>query len=188
MVRIWCEDSSDELSTDAGIQNTRQFLGLPFALGIPMIGRFPEATKLVLRSAGAPRDFFMAGPMPVVSERLRTILEGFRVAAEFFPVDVISKDGSSLGSRWCCLNVLSVVDCLDWEKSVYKLEKNFATGLERVALVDDAIGSQALCRIARAIPSLICASDCLSDAVVASGCTGVVFKKPEDWRNPRNPE
>ena len=188
MVRIWCEDSSDESYTDAGIQNVREFIGLPFALGMPLTGRFPEATKLVLRSAGEPRDFFMAGPMPVVSERLRAVLEGFRVAAEFFPVEVVSKDGSSLGSRWCCLNVLSVVDCLDWEKSVYKLEKNFATQLERVAVVDEAIGAHALFRIARAIPSLICASESLSDAVAASGCSGVVFKKPEDWRNPRNPE
>jgi hypothetical protein len=76
--------------------------------------------------------------MPVVSERLRAILEQFRVAAEFFPVEVISQDGSNLNSRWFCLNVLSVVDCLDWENSRYKLEKNYATQLERVSLVDHA--------------------------------------------------
>jgi hypothetical protein len=187
MILIWCDDSSDESYTDAALPNARQFIGVPFALGVPLTGRFPDATKLVLRSTLEPLDFFRAGPMPVVSERLWAILEQFRVGAEFFPVEVISKNGSILNSRWFCMNVLPAIDCLDWENSVYKLDRDFATELERVSLVEDASDSHALFRIARAIPSLICASENLSNAIIASGCTGVVFNKPEDWTNPRNP-
>ena len=187
MVRMCCEDLSEDSYTDAAIQDPRRFVGIPLAAGQSLADRFPVGTKLVLRSDGTPSDFFMAGPMLVISERLKAIFGEFGVAAEFFPVELTLPSGRASDSRWFFQNILAVVDCLDWEKSQFTSEKGFATNIQRILLSKEMTGQQPLFRVARTIPSLVCASDELAAAVTAAGCTGLVFKKPEEWRNPMNP-
>jgi hypothetical protein len=79
------------------------------------------------------------------------------------------------------------VDCFDHARSVFTPGKRFAMDIKKVAINEDACGSLPLVLVAKTIPFLLVARDDLADSVIARGCTGVVFRSPDDWRNPIDP-
>jgi hypothetical protein len=187
MTRIWCEDYSDETYTDAKVDNPRRFLGIPLTAGRPVGDRFPEGTLVVVRSSAPPTDFFMAGMMPVVSQKLKTLLDKHGVRAEFIPVGLRHGSGQESQSRFYCFNLLSALDCLDKHQSVFAADRGFALDIERLVLVPTRPEEPPVYFIANAIPSIVCARDDVADEIERSGCTGIVFRTPEQWKNPTNP-
>ncbi len=187
MIKLWCQDYGEDFYTDAGLQNARRFIGVPLAACRSLIGLFPEDVRVVLRSDGDPADFFMAGPIPVVSPKLKAVLDIIEARVELFPVKIIGSRGGQQASDWYCLNILTEVDCFDWKNSKFTPENGFATNIERVSLVEQVIGLQPLFRVHNTIPSLVASTEPLADAVIQAGCSGVVFKTPAEWQNPMNP-
>ena len=182
MVRIWSHNTRDKNAVDARIKNLRPFHRVPLSSGQSLRGVFPADVVVLVESSHAPTDYFEAGPMKLVSERLKGIFTASRVNGEFFPVE-LQQDAKHLSGFWC-LNVLETVDCLDWSDSKYFAEKGFARKITRLVLRPDAIQDQPLFRIARTIPVLIAVSDDLATKVTETDCTGIALRSPEEWSNP----
>lgn len=187
MTRILCEDFSDETYTDAKVDNPRRFLGIPLTAGTTVGDRFPEGTSVIVRSRRSPGDFFMAGMMPVVSHKLKVILDSYGVRAEFIPVDVRRDSGQRSQSKFYCFNLLDKLDCLDRHQSLFVADRGFALDIERLVLVPASPAEPPVYLIANVIPSIVCARDDVASEIQQSECTGIVFRTPDQWKNPVRP-
>lgn len=185
MTKIWCEDYNDDTCVDASISDPKRFIGVPLSSGRSLKDRFPENVKVIIRSERPPTDFFMAGPMCVISTTLKKVLESVKVSAEFFPVELQLPSGNLVRS-WFFFNPLESVECLDLQQSSFTSEDNFATNIERLFLY--SIQSEPpLYRIAKTIPVIIAVRDDVAEQVQVQGCTGMIFRNPSEWTNPMYP-
>lgn len=181
---IWCDDYRDELYTDAVIRDLALVDAVAIMFGRSVAADFPRNLEIVIRSKNAPTDFFMTGEFPIVSDKLKAILDHFEVAAEYFPVKLAAKAGKRVfRKKWFCFNLLTAVDCLDRKKSVFVNEKGWATKISRLAIINRKIGDKPVALVANTLPMLIVVQDSIAQRSLESGCTGVIFKSPSDWRN-----
>lgn len=183
---IWCEDYRDEVYTDAAMQDVRRFRGLAFMLGRSLAGRFPSDATVLVRSE-SPTDFFMAGPFPVVSHKLREILGSFGVVGEYFDVSLRDGIGRQIAGQWYCFNIPKDIDCFDRSRATFDDEMGFATNIASVAIDDSNVCTIPLVLVAKTVPMLILVRDDVAEAIIHAGCTGVVFRSYSEWRNPVRP-
>jgi hypothetical protein len=186
-MKIWCRDFRDEFYTDASMRDVTRYRGIAFMLGRRVGDRFPSGAIIDLRSEKPPTDFFMAGAFPVISAKLKSVLDSFSVQGEFLPVKLAASDGDAEGGDWYCFNATDVIDCLDRELSIFTPEKDFATKIKRLIIRDELCDQSPLVLAAKTIPYLIIVRDELSQRIVETGCTGVVFKDACEWRDPVYP-
>jgi hypothetical protein len=79
MTRVWKADTRDErVYTRAALVNVKDLAGLKTLTGERLTGRFPGA-KIRIDSEHRPADYFTAGPLFIVSQSLKSILEKFPV-------------------------------------------------------------------------------------------------------------
>jgi len=185
-MKMWCRDFSDAQFTDAAMDDAGRYRGITLMSGRSVADRFPSDASIISRRKRPPCDYFLAGPFPVVSSKLRTVLDSFAVDAEYLPVAVESPNAQYVAGDWYCFNVLNVADCLDRERSVFTPEREFATKIKEIVLQEEYCTGP-LMLIAKAIPFLLVARDDVADAVATARCTGVVLKNPEDWTTPTQP-
>lgn len=183
---IWCEDFRDEVYPDAAMQDVRRYRGLGFMLGKSLAGRFPSDAAILVRSE-TPTDFFMAGSFPVVSLKLKELLDSFGIIAEYFEVSLLDVNGRKIVGKWYCFNIPADIDCFDRRQATFTNEMGFATKIERVAIDECNIGTIPLVLVAKTVPMLILARDDVAQSIVRAGCTGIVFKSCSEWRNPVRP-
>lgn len=184
-MRIWCLDYRDDRYTDALMHP--QVLGLSPFRGTELIERFPENAVIEIRSRRPPTDFFKTGLLWIISSKLQNILESQKVEAEYLPVQLHDRKGQPLDGAWFCFNATLIVDWFDREKSHFTDERGFATKIRRVAVDPDRFGDSPLSVAQSTIPALIGVRDDVAANIVSSGCTGVIFCKPQKWQNPVNP-
>jgi len=181
MTKIWCQDWDSSVYTDAALADAKAFIGIPLSSGRSVAERFPSYPRVELRSGNSFSDFVMAGPMFLVSGRLKAIFEEHAANAEFFEVCTDSN-----ATLFYC-NFLETVDCLNRDKSFFTWEENYATNIRRIVL--DAVKNEPpIYRVAMTIPALIAVRDDLANSVISSGMTGLVFKATSDWSNPMYPD
>jgi hypothetical protein len=186
-MKIWCQDFRDRIYTDAIMRDATRFRGIAFMFGRSLTDRFPTDATIEIRSERAPTDFFMAGPFPVVSSRLKGILEEFAVQGEFMPVRLVRRKGDPVIGNWYCFNAVQVCACFDRTRSRFEAEQDYATNIERLAINDSACKSAPLVLAEKTIPHLLVVRDDLANAITSAGCSGVFFETPDVWRNPVNP-
>jgi hypothetical protein len=186
MVKIIRADYDEVNYTDAKIEHVEDFIGIPLVSGGSLRGRFPERTRVLVQSKRPPTDFFEAGPMPIVSQRVQDLFRRFEVNAEYYRVQVIQRK-KTLPPHYY-YNLLAEADCFDWDVSEYEREDVYATNIDRLLLKTSAIPDEPLFLVARTIPEVVCASDLLADALQQAGCTGLRILEVSDWWNPRFPE
>ena len=73
MVRILSDDWRGENCTLAHLANASKLSGLRLSAGEPLMSQFPDAVRIVIKTQGEPGDYFVAGPMPVISERIKQV-------------------------------------------------------------------------------------------------------------------
>jgi hypothetical protein len=169
------------------MQDLDKFHNIPFMFGDRLMDRFPADATVLIRSNRPPTDYFKAGPFPVLSSRVRAVLDKFAVHAEFLRVSVALRNGDPSPGEWFCFNVLEVVDCLDRAKSQFTQEQNYAIDIGRVAINEEACRAAPLVLAAKTIPELVVVRDDVAEAIQAAGCSGVVLKDPREWTNPVYP-
>lgn len=191
MTLIW--RSSEEASlVDAELQNYSELTGDGWYPDTctPIPTPFPKCF-LKLNGKKEPTDFFFAGPISVVSHALRDVLLRFNTKAEFLPLTVSVESGSTL-QGYDLMNILDSAECLDREKSKFKMTEHGAKGIEYLEIDRNATVGHCLFLIGQ-IPTRVpnshavrdivwCASEELATAVIKSGLTGVTFVKPEHHR------
>lgn len=186
-MKIWCVDYRDSVYTDAAMLDVTQFRGLRYFDGIRLNDRFPKDATLEVRTKRPLTDFFRAGVFWIVSAKLRSILDAHSVEAEYFPVRLLDSKGGMLTGSWWCLNPLLALDWFDWSQSKYVAEQTFASDITLVVARQEVLDGVPLALAQRTIPDLVAVSDGLATAIINNGCTGVVFREPHEWTNPKNP-
>jgi hypothetical protein len=99
MILIWRTDTSPAVWTNGYVRNYFDLcdLGLKANLCLPAPRPFPPTT-LVIETDAQPADYICAGPIFVVSERLRAVFDEFGVPAEYFKLNVLHHNDEYLVS------------------------------------------------------------------------------------------
>lgn len=122
---------------------------------------------------------------PLCSGKLRHALEQAGVQnVQYFPVDVVAKDGKTLGRDYNVANFLARVKCLDWESSVvdptYRAD-GLAIHIDKLVLDTDAIQGRKVLRMEENSTVLLVAQS-VRDLIESLGITGVRFTDPADFQ------
>lgn len=167
--------------TRAAILNAKALAGVKLTAGFSLVGHLPEISLDII-SDYPPADYFNAGPLFVVSERLRGLLESANAAIEYHPV-VLFKDGHEIhGGGYCFANLLKKIDCFNFEKSIYTMDGEFIDKIQRLEIDESKADGNPLFRLARSFDVITLASQDLRDTVLGAGITGVKFFDPADWK------
>jgi hypothetical protein len=174
---VFCWDR--EKLTHAWIKDFLRMPNMPNAFELRSFrGIFPDDIRVV--SHTKPVDFMEVGSHIFVSAKVKTILNDYHAAVEFFPVTLAFRRQDS--RDWYYLHLLQEVDCLDTEKTMRAGPQDAQPELIRyMVLKESACAGIPLFRIADS--SKIGVSDGLAQALTEAKCTGAYFVKPEDWRN-----
>ncbi|QDT25170.1 hypothetical protein Enr10x_04650 [Gimesia panareensis] len=179
MTKIWCQDLKDSEYTDAALVDAKAFIGIPLSSGYSLAERFPSRPAVELRSGNSYSDFVMAGPMFLVSDRLKEFLDRYEANAEFFEVS------TDTGDKLYFCNLLETVDCLDRTVSEYEIEYG-AANVSCLVLVT-VENEPPIYRVADTNPLIIAVREDLALKVDSSDLSGMVFKAIEEWTNPMFP-
>jgi hypothetical protein len=139
---------------------------------------FPNDVRLLSRTK--PTDFMQAGSFIFVSEQVKAHLKACRADVAFFPVPLVYKRDTLAG--WYYLHLLKWVDCLDPIKAILAGSGSFPESVKRMVLIDSACAGVPMFRIWKT--PQIGVSDELAATFRRAKCTGVLFVKPDEWRNP----
>jgi hypothetical protein len=182
MYLVWKADFENEkVYTRAVIENPKSLAGKKLTSGLPLAGQLPEL-RMELTKKYPPADYFHAGPIFIVSERMRVLLESKQANIEFHSITLLRAGQEINAGRYFFANLLEKVDCIDRDKSEYKLDADFIDKIEKLVIDDTKANSKPLIRLAKTYDVITLASQELADAVVASGMTGIKFISPQDWR------
>src|SRR5262245_5917469 len=134
----------------------------------PLSGRWRVLTIRCLEEQPLP-DLFEWSSRSIVSERFRRLCDGFRVNAEFLPMNVLRPDGKPASDQPCWfLHPLERIDCIDYDASVYEIygtKDDFTVRrFSRLVMRPEAIGDRDLFRPDR-YPALY-VSEKLRDAIL----------------------
>lgn len=182
MVKIWRRFGGDG-RTYASLQNA-DLLGVDLASGRPLAVEFPKNLFVRLEKAAPPDDYFYAGRMVIVSEKLKRVFDDVGVRAQYFKVPVVGPRGRRLKKRYFYANLLTVVDCLDWGRTKGKREGGCVTQIRKIALHAKRITDEPLFYVAKTVSPVLCAQKQLIDAVARAKCVGPTFADPKDWVGP----
>lgn len=178
---IWRPNSGNEqYYTRAAIQNVKALAGLKLLAGQSLLGRLPEL-RLEILSQFPPADYFSAGPLFIVSARLKRLFEENGAVAEYFPVTIIRAATSVREHSFFFANLLERIDCLDMVRSVYTIDGEFVDKITEMVICDEKVGRSPVFRLANVYDVVVVVSQTLRDALVTARITGVVFQEPKDW-------
>jgi hypothetical protein len=152
-------------------------------MGVSLKGSVPPTTFLIEEKQIVP-DFFGSGGALIASRNAKALLERAGVKAEFFPITMEFED-SRPSSRCYFVNVLEVIDCVDWEKSTVIRDDRFpiVRKIEKLVLTD---AGAPLFRL-KGLEFLLCCSDEFRALVLETKCSGLGFWSADEYVFPPPP-
>jgi hypothetical protein len=187
MTKIWCESLDEREYTEARIVSEGWFdYALSLPPGKPAPGPFPDTTLEIL-SDHPPPDFFQRGTLFTVSDRLKSVLEEFRVPAEYFPLRIVYGTEEYTERTFYFCNIVDCLECFDLARGKYTFWKKpgFTDRVDKIrklAIDEEKAAGHDLFRIAKGGEYIVCVSDRVASKIVDRHLTGVRFIEPEDWR------
>lgn len=164
---------------DGHIPDARLSATIPWPLfSGQRINRLLPKTAVYLKSR--LNDYLRVGSLRIISPRLRSLMEGAGAKVEYVNVSIVHEGREY--DDYSYLNFLEVIDCVDRARSIIEPGIWAEGNIRRLVLDEQKIGASALFVIEDTV--LIGVSDALSATIRKADCTGVVLKRPEDWRNP----
>lgn len=151
----------------------------------PWPADFP--TPRVRFAEGRLPDYNVVQNLPFVSDRMRRAMDLPDGAAQFVPVENVSRPPRARAARYSLLRVLAQARAIDGERSDCHVDRpvSVKTGAEVLRLAGvTAIrllsGFEPPADLFREIaaPTIVFATDALAERVIAAGCTGVQFRHP----------
>ncbi len=187
MTKIWRESSEPDGSTEAQILGLEDHLGIYMAvMGCrSMAGQFPR-TSVEILSDHPPTDYFETGGMFVVSEKLKSVLDEFKVNCEYFHLQVVYHESEFTHKNFYFCNILDCIECFDlvrgeytfWEKPGFR---DRVDKIKKLAIDEEKVADHDLFRIAKGGEYFVCASDRLASRITDLHLTGMVFRGVADW-------
>jgi hypothetical protein len=180
-MKIWYEDF-DQGDLDVDYEFPEALTGVRLTTGVSLRGLLSQPLQMKIRYRKTRPAAFAAGPINVVDERIKDILESARSEIEFYPVEVTDKkDGHVL--PYFFMNVLSELDCMDRPQSEFEDFKGYAQNIVRLRLKNDCSSLDAF-RLARTLPPLIIVADELAQRLSGAGRLALKFVDVERYRDP----
>jgi hypothetical protein len=146
---------------------------------------FPETTVDVCTDP-SPSDFFEPGTLFLVSDRLKALLEGFDVRAEFFQVQVLHQGRQCTGRAYYYCNILDLVECLDLELGEYTFLKkpgftDHVDAINKLVIDEARAAGHDLFRIGKGAEYIACVSDRVAAKIQECQFNGMRLVDPADW-------
>jgi len=182
MIKVWKADTETEhVYTNAALLNPRDFLDVKTMTGEPLLGRFPTP-RIRVDSEYLPADYFQAGPLFMVSEKLKSVLQEFSLRVELHPVDVDFRGAAPVDPRYYFLNILDEAACLDRTASKYSEMKGYVGDIKKLVIDETKTVGMNLFRLAKAYQFIVLVGEPLAHAIQSSGVRGVRLIEPSAFR------
>lgn len=120
---------------------------------------------------------------PIVSENLKKVLDDLGVEAQYFPAKIIEKSGGQPKQGYYAMNVIGLVDCIDFGASDLEVEEEDGevVDIEEVGtmvLKEESFGS--IYRMYM-FERVIVLEGYVADKLQRLGVSGMKLIKPERW-------
>ncbi len=149
-----------------------------------IIGIFPR-TVVEIQSVNPPADFFVSGGFCIVSERLRTVLQGVGVRAEYFPVEMMHGCTRYTDRAFYFANFTDEIDCLDEVHGRYEYRDSggvrWVESIQRLSVDESRAVGHDLFFVARKSGLLLVASQTLQDLIRQQKISGIEFTDPAEY-------
>lgn len=182
---VWEFNTDDERRKTTALAHPGQVEDVWWHSG-DRITRTLAPIDFVIDPSGLPLDYeFNLAGLPLVSPNLQTALAKAGVDnLQYFDTRFLTSRGRVLRSDYKVANVVGLVACFDWDRSVYD-DRHRADGLaihiEKLVIDLRRVRGKRLFRIEEAQYILIVARD-VRDALDAAAITGIKFTAPDDYR------
>jgi hypothetical protein len=163
----------------ATVDNLRDIYDYKLTVGEMLGSNFPKL-RLQLDDDGKPADYIESGPMLIISEKLKKIMETLNCLVEYHPVELRHKDGSSAAENYFLANILLHLDFLD-QRAVYTMEDDCIDEIESLVVDDDKVEGVNLCYLKNAYDAVLLASDRFAILCRDQNVTGPRFILPDEW-------
>ena len=164
MTKIWLQSSDSDQYTEALNldleDHAEAYLSVKPCGAMAKV--FFSNTRLEILSDNPPADFFEPGTMFTVSDRLKAVLQGFDVHAEFFPLRIMYHGGEYTERTFYFCNIRDCVECLDLVRGKYSFWKkpgftDNVQKIKRLAIDEEKAAGHHLFRIAKGAEYIVCA-------------------------------
>jgi hypothetical protein len=175
MVQIMQEDPKQFIR--GGIVDFAKYADIPFIAGVRINARrFLDAR---IECQDRPKDFFRLGSQLIASRILVDIVVEHGANVQCITLPIIYR--KKVLEDYYFLNILDVVDCVDWKRTEIVGERQSIPTIRRLALETDQADGIAMFRIFDT--ALIGVSGSLASRIISAKCSGVIFTTPKEWRN-----
>ncbi len=149
-------------------------------MGASLMGKFPATTFVIEERQEVP-DFFKSAGAPITSPKGKALLEKNSVNAEFLPI-TLEFENAKATSDYFLVNVLDIVDCVDWQKSTIVMDSRYpiVRKIDSLALV----AAEAPLFRPKGLEFLLCCSESLVRALAAERVSGLSFCNVDKYTFP----
>jgi hypothetical protein len=181
MYFVWEYDTRPTVFAEGFFDGPERFDDLPVLGGASMAGRFPEPLRLRVKCRSELPDAFQAGPLFIVSQRLRDAMEKTGVVAEYFRAELEPAKKSFCGTEYWCANLLERVACLDLACSQHTVDRRWVRVTGHIAIDEVRAGKRAMFILDETTALIRLVSQPLRDVIVAGNLTGMKLVAVDAW-------
>lgn len=167
------ETYEDEYYTDAVVENIQEILDYKVSLPEKLGNNFPRLMVKVI-SKNKPTDFFMSGPILIVSKELKDIFDRFNSKIEYFPVSLIHKKTTYENSFYFA-HVLCDMDFIDKEKSIYTMDRGYFDEIEKLVINEDILNNEPIVILTKSFLRVLIINEELFKEINKLSITGINF-------------
>jgi hypothetical protein len=150
-------------------------------MGASLKSEFPATTFVIEEGQEVP-DFFKSAGAPITSPKGKGLLEKNSVNAEFLPITLEFEEDAKVTSHYFLVNVLDIVDCVDWRNSTIVMDSRYPI----IRKVDSLVLRAAEAPLFRpkGLEFLLCCSESLVRALAAERVSGLGFCRVDTYTFP----
>jgi hypothetical protein len=183
MFKIWCQELSEDRDYDPNFPIDRE-LGFQWDQYIFGEGTIPSCElSFNVSDDIVENDFFKGEGIPIVSDRIKSILTKETPGiASFFPVKIFDKQKEVYQNKFFAIKIENEIECFDWDNSDYSTRK-LNNGVKRISairnlvLMEDKIENQTVFKIAETNYFLVGVREDLCRKILDGGVKGIEFRE-----------
>jgi hypothetical protein len=179
---LWKYDSSKGYNVVTAIRNMDAVDEFKVVLSPPLGPRFP-VVDMDVTCEGVLPEFFRAGPLRIVSGRIRAVVQQAGGRAEFFPVAIRTAGEPPSVGKFFFMHPLDELSCMDEKRSEFTMDNGYIDNVTRFVIDESIARQKPMFRLARSFLMPLFVSDALADALRSLNAAGVALLPAESFRH-----
>ncbi len=120
---------------------------------------------------------------PIVSERLKNLLDNMKIQLQYFPVSIIEKEGAQPSSGYYAINIVGLVNCIDFDSSDLEIEEEDGEIVDIIDVGTVVLKDQNFGEIYRLFlfERVIVIEGYFAQSLQEIGISGMKLIEPEKW-------